>query len=144
MPIEKMPLHEGSRGQLVTYSKDHKMSKSHLLMSEASAEIDDADALEFVVIGEILQEYIPPVIVERKRMPDPGTWFFAIEGDISRAQECFDGQHRMRIFRVVRGDGATVSTNGHIQNMMPHNGEVFEVAISARGERISKPASLSS
>lgn len=105
------------------------MSKSHLWMSEASAEIHDADELEFVVIGEILQEDIPPLIKERHRMPDPGTWFLVIKGGFNKVRECFDGKQRMRIFRVVRGDGSTISTNGHIQKLGPPNGDVFEVEI---------------
>ena len=116
------------------------MSKSRLWVSEASTEIHDADELKFVVIGEILQEDIPPLIREPNRMIDPGTWVFVVEGDINRASECRRGGQR-RIFRVVRGDGSTVSTNGHIQNMVLHNGDVFEVVISASGERISKPGS---
>lgn len=120
------------------------MPKSRLLVSKESAEIHDADELEYVDIGGILQEYIPPVIRESSGQPDPGTWVFVIEGDFKRARECFDGCDRMRIFRVVRGDGETVSTNGHIQNVGFPNGGVFKVEISAKEERISKPASLSS
>ena len=120
------------------------MSKSRLLMSEESVEFHDADESEFVVIGEILQEEIPPLGVEPYRMIDPGTWFFIIKGDFNRARECLVGKQRMRTIRVVREDGATVSTNGHIQKLGTPNGDVFEVAISASGERISKPASLSS
>lgn len=120
------------------------MAKSHLWMGEVSATIHDADESEFVVIGEILQEDIPPWIEEPNRMPDPGTWFFVIEGGLDRARECFDGCNRMRIFRVVRGDGSKDSTNGHIQNVGFSNGDVFEMAIRANGKRISKPASLSS
>lgn len=116
------------------------MSKSHLWMGEASAEIHDADESEFAVIGEILQEEIPPLRVEPHRMIDPGTWFFAIKGDFNRAWECLKGQQRMRIFRVVRGDGSTDSTSGFIRDLDPPNGDVFGVAISASGERISKPA----
>ena len=119
------------------------MSKSHLWMGEASAEIHDADESEFVVIGEILQEDIPPLIRERHRMPDPGTWFLVIKGGFNKVRECLDGGQR-RIFRVVRGDGSTDSTDGVIQNLDPPNGDVFEVAIKASGEKKSKPANLSS
>ena len=115
------------------------MSKSHLWMSEASAEIHDADELEFVVIGEILQEDIPPLIREPYGLIDPGTWVFVIKGDFNKVRECFDGGQR-RIFRVVRGNGSTDITNGAIHKWGLPNGDVFAVEISASGERISKPA----
>lgn len=111
------------------------------MVSAESAEIHDADELEFVDIGEILQEDIPPPRREPNGRIDPGTWFLEIEGDYKRAREYFGTQ---RIFRVVRGDGSTVSTNGFIQKLEPPNGDVFEVTIRASGERISKPPSLSS
>ena len=120
------------------------MSKSRLWMGEESAEIHDADESKFVAIGEILREEIPPLRVEPYRMTDPGTWFFVIKGDFNKALECFEGNQRRRIFRVVRGDGSTVSTNGSIQKLKPPNGDVFEVTIRASEERILKPASLSS
>lgn len=118
------------------------MPKSRLLVSETSAEIHAADELEFVVIGEILKEQIPPLRREPNEMIDPGIWSFEIEGDFNKVRECFDGGKR--IFRVVRGDGSTDSTDGVIPELKPPNGDVFEVVIRASGERISKPASLSS
>jgi len=116
--------------------------KSRLLVSETSAEIHNADELEFIVIGEILQEEIPQLRREPNGMINPGIWSFEIKGDFNRVRDCFDGGKR--IFRVVRGDGSTDSTDGIIPELRLPNGDVFEVVIRASGERISKPASLSS
>jgi len=112
------------------------MSTEQLLVSNMTSAIHDEDESRFVVLGEIVWDFIPALEIIPGKMIEPGEWKFILRGD-SKVATQYHSSGRNKAFRVVRGNGKTCSTEGfYLQFPSPLGDGTFELTIKASGERV--------